>query len=308
MKAYSVGSSMLLVLLLVLGGVAPLGYAQESMANQTTLPILKYDPPPGFIEASYGNFEDFSSREVNGSIQIYPFRPFTGNLQTAWQQTLLRGWIDPMHEEASVAGQPVFKSVKLEGAQAVSIVQFVESNTSLNKPHMRTLIVANAAAAIIDVSAANNYCWQRMMPGVDALFKSVSMGTDVADVPPTGGSAVGSAAGSGFSGIFMGFKPKYTVNLNGPVWSGTSPPAPFFYIFSPDGRAYRTFDATKVPRGGPETFDYRSAASVDPLNSGQYSVRGNQIVMRFGRGSETVTGAMTSKDAFVIYGVTYSRQ
>ena len=121
---------------------------------------------------------------MNGSIQIYPFRPFTGNLAEAWQQTLLRSWIDPMHQETSVAGRPAFKSVNMEGAQAVSIVQFVESNLGLTKPHMWTLIVANGAAAIVDVSAANNYCWQRMMPGVDALFKSVSMGTDVAEMPP----------------------------------------------------------------------------------------------------------------------------
>jgi hypothetical protein len=300
MKAYSVGLSMLLVL----AGLAPKGYTQEPMTNQAALPILKYDPPPGFIEASYGNFEDFSSREVNGSIQIYPFRPFTGNLAMAWQQTLLRSWIDPMHQEANVAGQPAFKNVNMEGAQAMSIVSFMENNTGLMKPHMRTLIVANGAAAIIDVSAANSYCWQRIMPGVNALFKSVSLGTDVADIPPAGGP---DAAG-GFAGIFMGFKPKYTVNLNGPAWSGTYPPAPFFYIFSPDGRAYRTFDATKVPQGGPGMFNYGAAANVDPLNSGSFSVRGNQIVMRFGRGSETVMGEMISKDAFVIYGVTYSRQ
>jgi hypothetical protein len=300
MKAYSVGLSMLLAL----AGLAPKGYTQGPTTNQTAVPILNYTPPPNFIEASYGTFEDFTSTIVNGSIQIYPFRPFRGNLAVAWQQTLLRSWIDPMHQEASIAGQPVFKNVNLPGAQAMSIATFVESNTGLMKPHMRTLIVANGAAAIIDVSAPNSYCWQRIMPGVDALFRSLSLGTNGADMPPVG---VPSATG-GFAGIFMGYKPKYTVNLNGPTWSGTYPPAPFFYIFSSDGRAYKTFDATKVPQGGPEMFNYGAAATVDPLNLGSFSVQGNQIVMRFGRGSETVTGVMTSKDSFVIYGVTYSRQ
>jgi hypothetical protein len=33
------------------------------------------------------NPEDFSSNEVNASMQVYPFRPFTGNFQQAFGQT-----------------------------------------------------------------------------------------------------------------------------------------------------------------------------------------------------------------------------
>ena len=294
MRGYSVSLSILLM-----ASMATAGFAQGAV------PILKYDPPPNFLEASYGNYEDFSSREVNASIQIYPFRPFTGNIETAWQTTLLRGWIDGMHKEANVAGQPVFSTAKLPGAQAVLFARFNEGMIGTVKPRMRAVIVSNGAAAVIDITAANDYCWQRIMTSVQALFKSVAIeGNDAAGGPPAGAVSRESSA---VSGIFMGYKPKYTVNLNGPSWSGTYPPAPFFYIFSPDGRAFRTFDVTKVPRGGPGMFDYRSVAVSDPLNSGVFRVNGDQIVMQFGRG-EVVTAKLLSRDAFTIYGVTYSRQ
>jgi hypothetical protein len=39
------------------------------------------------------NPEDDSSNDVNASMQVYSFHPFTGHIQQAWLQTLLRDWI-----------------------------------------------------------------------------------------------------------------------------------------------------------------------------------------------------------------------
>jgi hypothetical protein len=83
-----------MLMALVLTGPVLNGYGQGSptpnpqMAHQP-LPVLKYDPPANFMRLSAGNpdgsLEDYSSTEVNASIQVYQFRPFTGNIQVAWQ-------------------------------------------------------------------------------------------------------------------------------------------------------------------------------------------------------------------------------
>ena len=64
---------------------------------QPPLPVLQYDAPPNFYKSAMTNPEDFSSSEVNASVQVYPFRPFAGNIQQLVGQTLLRDWIDPRY-------------------------------------------------------------------------------------------------------------------------------------------------------------------------------------------------------------------
>src|SRR5262249_17402549 len=119
----------------------------------------------------------------------------------------------------------------------------------------------------------------------------------------------GSAKEREVAGVYMGYKPKYTVNLFGGPGSGSFSPAPHFYLLSPDGRVYRTFDILKVPKSDPIRFDYAAARRNDPENSGHFTVQGGQLVMRFGRsGSETVTGTLTSEDMFTVSNVAYSRK
>jgi hypothetical protein len=69
--------------------------APTRTSAQQMLPTLHYDPPSNFYRSASTPPEDYSSNEVNASLQIYPFRPFSGNIQQAFQQTLLREWIDP---------------------------------------------------------------------------------------------------------------------------------------------------------------------------------------------------------------------
>lgn len=44
-----------------------------------------------------------------------------------------------------------------------------------------------------------------------------------------------------------------------------------YYIFSPTGQVYRTFEAPDLPNGDATRFDYRAAARADPDNSGTYN-------------------------------------
>ena len=70
---------------------------------QAPLPELKFDDPPGFYRSAIYPPADYSSQEVNASLQVYPFRPFTGDVQLAFSRTLLRELVDTRSQEMNVA-------------------------------------------------------------------------------------------------------------------------------------------------------------------------------------------------------------
>jgi len=254
--------------------------------------------------------EDFTANDVNAGIQIYPFRPITANLQMDWQRTLLRDWIDPRYRESNVAGPPAFSSNSMPGAQAVMVARFIDSIAGIPREHMRTVIVAGESAAIVDISGAGGPSWQRIIPAVGALFKSLSIGAATATpaaLPPATG--LGGTNPRTHAGIFMGIKQRFVVNLFGPVGSGTFTPSPHFYLFAPDGRVYRTFDVVSVPQSDPSRFDFAAAARSDADNSGQFAVQDGFLLMRFGGAQpESLRVPLAQNGSFTANGVTYVRQ
>jgi hypothetical protein len=271
---------------------------------QPPAPALQYTPPLNFYKSAMTNPEDFSSNEVNASMQVYPFRPFTGDIQQAWGQSLMRDWVDPRYRETNVAGRPDFGSQTVPGAQAAFMARFVENIVGLPKPHVRVLIVAGNAAAIVDMSANSPATWQRAAPAMTAVLASMRVVAGVAAPryrprvrpKPRAGRCL-----HGYQAV--------QVNLWGGVGGGTVAPAPHFYLFSADGRVYRTFDPLKLPPNGPAGFDFATAARDDPENSGRFSVQGNQLLIQFGGpGAEVVRTTVSPTGGFTASGVAYLRQ
>jgi hypothetical protein len=203
-------------------------------AAQPPMPVLQYDAPLNFYKATTTNPEDFSSTEVNASVQIYPFRQFTGNLQQTWAQTLLRDWIAPAYRETNVASRPDLGSDPMPGAQAVLQARFVENVAGTLKQHVRLVIVAGSAAAVVDMSANSAASWQRVAPAMAALMSSMRVVTAATAPPPiVSQSSTGTRR---HAGVYMGTKQQLPPNLWGGVGSGTFTPTPHINIFSPEGR------------------------------------------------------------------------
>jgi hypothetical protein len=277
-----------------------------SARAQAPVPTLQYTPPLNFYKSAMTNPEDFSSNEVNASMQVYPFRPFTGNIQQAFGQTLLRDWIDPRYRETNVATRPEFSSEMVPGAQAAFMARFVDNIVGLPRPHVRVLIVAGNAAAIVDMSSNSPATWQRAAPVMTAALASVRVvpGAAAPQVP-----TVSSPANRALAGVYMGYKQKFQVNLWGGVGSGTFTPALHFFLLSADGRVYRTFDPLKLPPNGPGGFDFATAAREDPENTGRFNVQGAQLLIQFGGpGAELIQTAVSPAGGFTASGVTYARQ
>ncbi|HEX6842256.1 MAG TPA: hypothetical protein VF113_12030, partial [Stellaceae bacterium] len=87
------------------------------VAAQQTLPVLRYTPPSNVYRSGASSPEDYSFNGFNASVQVYPFRPFSGDIQRTFRATLLRDWITPMHQEERLGGQPTFQTIKVPGAQ-----------------------------------------------------------------------------------------------------------------------------------------------------------------------------------------------
>ena len=89
------------VLLLLVGVLAGRGAMAEPM-----LPVLRYDPPVNFYRSAIQPPDDYAFNEAAAWLQVYPFRPFTGDIQQMFRRTLLREWIDPRFREGAPAAPP----------------------------------------------------------------------------------------------------------------------------------------------------------------------------------------------------------
>src|SRR5215813_3034672 len=118
-------------------------------AAQSTVPVLRYTPPANTYQSAMAPPDDYAFNGFNASVQIYPFRPFTGDIQQAFQMTLLRDWIAPQHQEENVGAPPAFATVAVPGADLTMVANFVENIVGLPRPHTRMLIIVGNQAAIV---------------------------------------------------------------------------------------------------------------------------------------------------------------
>jgi hypothetical protein len=237
---------------------------------------LRYEPPPNFSHSAITPPEDYSSNEFNAGFQVYPFRRFDGDAEQAFRRTLLRDWIDPRYREENVAAAPEFRMGTVRGADKVLTARFAESIAGISRQRMRMLIVSGGSAAIVDASANSLATWQRAVPALNVM--AATLRVEAAGQPPM------VAQGGGISGLYMGSKPKYVVDLNRPVGYGSHVMALHYYLFSADGRVYRAYDDLKVPAGDPARFDFEAARRVDPVNSGRYSLANGKLRLQMGEG------------------------
>jgi hypothetical protein len=289
------------VLLLLVGVLAGRGAMAEPM-----LPVLRYDPPVNFYRSAIQPPDDYAFNEAAAWLQVYPFRPFTGDIQQMFRRTLLREWIDPRFREGAPAAPPTIGRDSVPGAQAVLIARFSENVGGPPKPRLRVVLIAGGAAAIVDLSAQSAASWERAWPAMSATLASLRV--DAVAGPPSVASGPG-AAGQVVAGLYLGTLTDYRPNLQRPVGQGDAVRVLQYYLLSADGRVYRGFDLARIPGGDVSRFDYEAAQRDDPDNTGRYTVQGEELRIRMGRQlEETMTAAMPRGNRLVINNVGYLRQ
>jgi hypothetical protein len=287
--------------------VLTLGAGHRSLA-QAPLPEITFTDPPGFYRSAIYPPADFSSQEVNASLQMYPFRQFNGEIRQAFARTLLRELIDPRYQETSVAPGARLDSGSYPGADYVLRVRFQDVVVGPpGRERMRFVFVVGTSVAILDAQAATMQSWQHVLPQLNTFLPTVKIG---AGTPEPAYGAPAGAAGTRLAGLYQGFASKYMTNLQlGPGY-GTYQNALLYYVFSANGRVYRHYDALNVPGNDPARFDFAGAKRADPENSGQYVINGDSVYVRIGTpsNSETFAARLPSGKIIVIKTVQYTRQ
>jgi hypothetical protein len=270
------------------------------------VPVLSYNDPPEFYRGAGRSPIEYSSREVNCSMQVYPFRPCQGDIAATFQRTMLRDWIDPRYREERLAGSPEFSTSRLAGAETVVMARFHDSPVGLPNERLRILVTSAGHAAIVDVMANSTYSWQKAWPAVKAML--ASMRVEKKTAPPSFDGGPG-AAGSALAGLYRGNKSKYIVDLSGPVGSGHHVRALHYYLFSSDGWVHCCYDFPPVSNGNWRQFDFKQAQRQDPVNTGRYTVRDKQLFIRMSApSSEIIVASLGNPDQLEIETVTYTRQ
>ena len=131
---------------------------------------MRYEPPANFYRSAISPPEDFSANDVNAGLQVYPLRPFSGDIEQAFRRSMLREWIDPRFQEANVVAPPEFRpGTMVPGAQLTLSARFAENVAGLVRQRQRLLIVAGDSAAIVDAWAASMPSWQQILPRLNAM-------------------------------------------------------------------------------------------------------------------------------------------
>jgi hypothetical protein len=274
-------------------------------AGQASGPRLRFEPPADLYHSALRPPDNYESTRINASLQVYPFRIAPGDVMARFRQTLLRDWIAPQYQEARLASPPTFGPMTVPGAEGAAYAQFTEATPfGAVTPRLRVLIVASGSAALIDARAANPQIWPTALQSFNGLIGTMRVES---------GSSAGivSAETRAFAGLYVGTKPKF-VSAIGPgvgAGSGGFVPALHMYLFSEDSRVYRAYDEIRAPAGDIRRFDFNAAEQADPVNSGRYVIRGNQLVITMGeRRDETIAVTIRRPGELTIATVTYTRR
>lgn len=276
-------------------------------ARAQTLPELEFHDPPGFMRSGLYPPADFTSNEVNASVQVYPFRAFTGDVRRAFATSLFREWIDPRYREENVAAGGKLDVITIPGATYVLRARFNEVIVGLPRERLRMAVVVGNAVAIVDAQAISLTSWQHVLPQLNAFASSLRV---VAGTPEPDYTAAPGGAGRDVAGVYMGFARKYMTDLQRGPGYGYYTNALEYYVFSADGRVYRHYDALRVPNNDPAHFDFAGAARADPVNAGRYTIRGDSIFVRLGPAErpERLALALPVDNTITIKAVLYKKQ
>lgn len=121
---------------------------------QPVVRVLRYAPPADtYRAAASGAVDDYTFNGFNASVQVYQFRPFSGDIRQAFQATLLRDWITVTHQEENLAGPPTFAPFNVPGAQYAVIANFAEAAEEAGSDRRFVLTVRSRRFALVETQS-----------------------------------------------------------------------------------------------------------------------------------------------------------
>ena len=249
------------------------------------LPTLDFNAKiPGFQGGQGEPSTWFAENTYPGAIlQVYGFRPLSGDFPTRFRRTLLRELIQKDVQEARLAAPPQVDAVQIPGADAALSARFVEDYWGTARHRLRIAVYAGGAVALVDYVAHDVGSFDHSFPGIAEMMKTMNVGAAKAKRTPTV-QQVGAA--KSVAGLYLGSALQFVPSpvLGASTGSGSWMSGTRFYLLSADGRVYRGYRLPKAPGGDIQRFDFENAKAEDPYNSGVFVVESDRVVLRFGGG------------------------
>jgi hypothetical protein len=104
------------------------------------------------------------SINTDGLIAIYPFRPFTGEFQRHFAQTLFAERIE-QNRETRIVRPPFGDAVTVPGAEAAMLLRFVADHSGYVLEHARLAVLSRGHVAVIDISSSSPEAWTPDLAG-----------------------------------------------------------------------------------------------------------------------------------------------
>ena len=156
-----------------LAGFLLVGILAVSPSSAQT-PVLQYNAPAGFTPGrDGGDPQVFIDPMLEGSVEVYAFRPFQGDFRTSFLRTLFAGRMSPGFNNPQLLTRPVPQAVMIPGADDALVISFTATQNFYTYVHTRLGILSRGSVAIVETRARSAQRMQANGPAISAMFQSL---------------------------------------------------------------------------------------------------------------------------------------
>jgi hypothetical protein len=261
---------------------------------------LRYALPDGWTPSIDGR--TLMPPGGNAAVTFAPSTPFTGTAE----QWIEDAW-NSIARELKILSGP---APGTQGAFLTRIGLFQQADGTNVWLCLNTLVKEGRGESVILIAGGDDR-FRALLPALSKMLAGTTVAASAPSVstPPRGPAVSGpaTAGGDDVAGLYLASTSQYRLNPLGTSGSGSWEWRTEFYLLSRDGRVFRGPDLPKAPDGDISRFDYDAARREAPAASGNYTVRGREVVLKMGPSQETIVATRPETGVLEIRGTKYKR-
>ena len=138
------------------------------------MPALQYNAPAGFTPGRGGvDPQVFVDPMLEGSVEVFAFRPFQGDFRTSFLRTLFAERMSPGFNNPQLLTRPVPQAVTIPGADDAMMISFTATQNYYTYVHTRLAILSRGFVAIVENRARSAQRMQANLAAVSVTYQSL---------------------------------------------------------------------------------------------------------------------------------------